>query len=65
MIFSTVQDFDKNQNGRISMAELGEMMTNLGRSVPTTRELEDVLEELDVDKSGGVDFGEFLQFVTR
>ena len=47
------------------MAELGEMMTNLGRSVPTTRELEDVLEELDVDKSGGVDFGEFLQFVTR
>lgn len=65
LFFNYIQDFDKNQNGRISMAELGEMMTNLGRSVPTTRELEDVLEELDVDKSGGVDFGEFLQFVTR
>ena len=27
--------FDKNENGRISMAELGEMLTNLGKSVPT------------------------------
>ena len=27
--------FDKNGNGRISMAELGEMMTNLGKEVPS------------------------------
>ena len=27
--------FDKNGNGRISMAELGEMMTNLGKNVPS------------------------------
>ena len=27
--------FDKNGNGRISMAELGEMMTNLGKDVPS------------------------------
>ena len=29
------QVFDKNGNGRISMAELGEMLTNLGKNVPT------------------------------
>ena len=29
------QVFDKNGNGRISMAELGEMMTNLGKEVPS------------------------------
>ena len=29
------QVFDKNGNGRISMAELGEMLANLGKSVPT------------------------------
>jgi len=55
--------FDKNGNGRISMAELGEMMTNLGKEVPSKRELEDILEELDVDQSGGIDFAEFLQFM--
>ena len=29
------------------------------------RELEDVLEELDVDQSGGIDFAEFLQFMIQ
>ena len=29
------------------------------------RELEDVLEELDVDQSGGIDFPEFLQFMIQ
>ena len=28
-------------------------------------ELQDIMEELDTDKSGGVDFSEFLQFMTR
>ena len=28
-------------------------------------ELEDVLEELDVDQSGGIDFAEFLQFMIQ
>ena len=82
------QVFDKNGNGRISMAELSEMLTNLGKNVPTKvasvntlfsivitinmassfhvqRELEDVLEELDVDQSGGIDFPEFLQFMIK
>ena len=30
-----IQIFDKNQSGRISMAELGEVMTNLGKSKPS------------------------------
>merc|ERR1712050_98590 len=57
--------FDKNQSGRISMAELGEVMTNLGRSKPSLEELQDIMEELDTDRSGGVDFEEFLQFMTK
>ena len=28
-------------------------------------ELQDIMEELDTDKSGGVDFSEFLQFMTK
>ena len=41
--------FDKNGNGRISMAELGEMMTNLGKNVPSK-----------VNKSFGAVFSESL-----
>ena len=41
--------FDKNGNGRISMAELGEMMTNLGKEVPSK-----------VNKSFGAVFSESL-----
>ena len=28
-------------------------------------ELQDIMEELDTDKSGGVDFQEFLHFMTK
>ena len=28
-------------------------------------DLEDIMEELDTDQNGGVDFSEFLQFMTR
>ena len=34
-------------------------------SLYVQRELEDVLEELDVDQSGGIDFAEFLQFMIK
>merc|ERR1719158_1358882 len=47
------------------MAELGEVLSNLEKSVPTQRELGDIMEELDSNASGGVNSGEFLQFMTR
>merc|ERR1719431_123628 len=40
-------------------------MTNLGKHKPTETELSDILEELDTNNSGGVDFSEFLVLMTR
>ena len=42
------QVFDKNGNGRISMAELGEMLTNLGKSVPTKVATENCIQSVRV-----------------
>merc|ERR1711971_892824 len=58
------EDFDKNKIGRISLAELGDMLTNLGKIMPSEKDLGDVMEEIDTDKSGGIDFEEFLNFMT-
>merc|ERR1712226_39814 len=58
------EDFDKNKSGRISLAELGDMLTNLGKIIPSEKDLGDVMEEIDTDKNGGIDFPEFLNFMT-
>ena len=97
------QGFDKNQSGRISLAELGEtsfiiclwprienfftfliqgdMLTNLGKIIPSEvsllyqrpkkafdpllqSDLGDLMEEIDTDKNGAIDFSEFLNFMT-
>lgn len=56
---------DKNGSGRISMTELGTLMEDLGKQKPTSEDLKDLMEELDDDKSGGVEFNEFLKFMTK
>ncbi|KXT18482.1 hypothetical protein AC579_2260 [Pseudocercospora musae] len=46
--------FDKNGDGEISAAELGEVMRSLGLK-PTDQELQDMLQEVDADNSGSID----------
>ncbi|KAF2137464.1 uncharacterized protein K452DRAFT_312287 [Aplosporella prunicola CBS 121167] len=54
--------FDKNGDGQISAQELGEVMRSLGQN-PTESELQDMVNELDLDSTGTVDFEEFLKMM--
>ncbi|KAJ0260597.1 Calmodulin-1 [Hirschfeldia incana] len=51
--------FDKDQNGFISAAELGHVMTNLGEKL-TDEEVEEMVREADVDGDGQINYEEFV-----
>ncbi len=46
-------------DGTISAHEIGAFLRSLGQN-PTPEELDDIVNEVDVDKSGTIDFPEFL-----
>ncbi|HEY9630278.1 MAG TPA: EF-hand domain-containing protein [Coleofasciculaceae cyanobacterium] len=50
--------FDTDGSGAISADELGNVMRSLGQA-PTATELRDLIKEVDVDRSGSIDFEEF------
>lgn len=56
--------FDKDRDGFITIKELGEIMKNLGQS-PTDAELQDMINEVDIDGNGNIDFKEFLGLMAR
>ncbi|BCS24045.1 translation elongation factor EF1B gamma [Aspergillus puulaauensis] len=56
--------FDKDGNGHITAEELGEIMGSLGQN-PTETELKDMVDELDLDRTGTIDFDEFLVMMSR
>ena len=49
--------FDKDGDGTITTKELGTVMRSLGQN-PTEAELQDMINEVDVDGSGTIDFPE-------
>ena len=51
-------------NGSISSKELGVAMRSLGQN-PTEQELLDMVNEVDIDGSGTIDFAEFCQMMKR
>jgi len=51
--------FDKNGDGFISARELGVLMRTLGRN-PTEEEIQTIMNEIDVDHNGKLDFSEFV-----
>ncbi|KAF9527228.1 EF-hand [Crepidotus variabilis] len=55
--------FDKDRDGTITAKELGTVMQAVGHD-PTDAELQDMMNEIDVDGNGTVDFQEFLQMMT-
>ena len=56
--------FDKDHDGYITIKELGEIMKQLGQ-VPSETELQDMINEVDVDGNGNIDFKEFLGLMAR
>lgn len=56
--------FDKSGTGVISSRELGNLMKSLGQT-PTEAELRDLVNEIDINGDGEIDFGEFVSLMAR
>jgi len=56
--------FDKDRDGKITTKELGTVMRNLGQN-PTDSELQEMINEVDLDGNGNIDFKEFLGLMVR
>ncbi|KAF8625665.1 hypothetical protein AX15_005244 [Amanita polypyramis BW_CC] len=56
--------FDKDGDGTITTQELGTVMRSLGQN-PTEAELQDMINEVDADGNGTIDFPEFLTMMAR
>eukprot|EP00754_Rhynchopus_humris_P019637 Rhum_TRINITY_DN14648_c0_g2::Rhum_TRINITY_DN14648_c0_g2_i1::g.107547::m.107547/K02183/CALM; calmodulin len=63
--YKTVFDsFDTDGSGAVSLEELGGALKNLGMAAEQDR-LNDLMEEVDTDKSREIEFEEFLQLVAK
>ncbi|KOO21679.1 calmodulin [Chrysochromulina tobinii] len=56
--------FDKEKEGKISAAELRQVISNLGEKVDED-EIEDMMKEADRDGSGTIDYAEFVNVLMR
>ena len=52
--------FDKDGDGTITTKELGTVMRSLGQN-PTEAELQDMINEVDADGNGTIDFPRILE----
>ncbi|XP_070193060.1 calmodulin-like [Littorina saxatilis] len=60
----TFHMFDKNGDGMITTEELGQVMISLGQR-PTHSELKAFIRAVDTDRSGTIDFDEFVDIFAR
>ena len=56
--------FDENGDGSISSIEIEQVMQKMGYK-PTKEEVNDMLNELDVDQNGTIDFNEFITLMSK
>jgi calmodulin len=56
--------FDHDKDGQITVKELGDLLRALGEN-PSQDELQKMILEIDEDKSGKIDFKEFLELYSR
>ncbi|KAK3089991.1 hypothetical protein FSP39_008270 [Pinctada imbricata] len=56
--------FDKDGDGCITTKELGTVMRSLGQQ-PTEQDLQDMINEVDEDGSGTIEFSEFLDMMRK
>ncbi|XP_037703771.1 calmodulin-like [Choloepus didactylus] len=55
--------FDLNNDGRISVAELKQAVTNMGMEI-SEEEVDEMVREVDTDQDGHVDYEEFVRMLT-
>jgi calmodulin len=56
--------FDKDGDGTITTKELATVMRSLGQN-PTEAELQDMINEVDADGNGTIEFDEFLVMMSK
>merc|ERR1712093_133645 len=56
--------FDKKRTGAIPIADMGTVLRSLGQN-PTEAELQALMEEVDKDKSGTIEFDEFVDLMSQ
>lgn len=56
--------FDKDNDGSINAKELGTVMRALGQN-PSVTELRAMVDEVDLDGNGVIDFEEFLEMIVK
>ncbi|XP_074566659.1 calmodulin-1-like [Curcuma longa] len=56
--------FDKDGDGCITPEELGTVIKSLGQN-PSEEELQEMVQEVDADGNGSIEFGEFLSLMAR
>ncbi|KAL8026354.1 hypothetical protein ABFX02_14G021100 [Erythranthe guttata] len=56
--------FDKDGDGRITIEDLATMMRCLDQN-PTQRELHDIMNEIDLNRNGTIEFDEFLDHMSK
>mmetsp|Transcript_8066 Transcript_8066/g.8928 ORF Transcript_8066/g.8928 Transcript_8066/m.8928 type:complete len:150 (+) Transcript_8066:46-495(+) len=56
--------FDRDGDGAITTTELGTVMRSLGQN-PTESDLAEMIQDVDSDKSGTIDFPEFLSMMAK
>lgn len=54
--------FDPTGDGKITMKELGTIIRSFGTN-PTEADLKDIINEVDLDGNGDIDFEEFLHLM--
>ena len=58
------QLFDKDSDGKITTVELGDILKKLGYS-PSDKDLQQMIQEVDLNGNGDVDFKEFLELMCK
>merc|ERR1711900_87018 len=56
--------FDKKRTGSIPLSDMGTVLRSLGQN-PTEAELQALMEEVDKDKSGTIEFDEFVDLMAQ
>lgn len=56
--------FDKDNSGTITTEELGDVMRSLGQN-PSEEDLQKMIDDVDQDGDGTIDFPEFLTMLVR